>query len=642
MPDIGTVLAASLDVRINRLEKSMARAKQLTAGGFDQIERRAKQSSTVLEQGMARAGSAAESMTLRLAGAAAALLSIRALAVGARQALDTLGDINDKSTAAGLDPKTFQTVATAAKSVGVEIDTTATALALYAKNSGLAVNGQGELVSSLGKLDPALLKSIQGASTQEERIRLAADALDKATDSAKRAALANALFGRSGPQIAAAFEGGGRAIDDLAVKLRNAGQIYDSELVQRSDDMGDKLDLLSQKIDVQLKTAFVNLGPAILNVTGWIGDWIADLNIVLDQLKSIEDRTVLNPLQNRLIELENRMAALKPQVDAIAAGGAGTGGLGGAAMLKEYNDDLAEALRLQERIAQLQGKPKDNLVTKPVSLNRAGSPDDRQAANDSVPVAPTTFDFRNVLDHTNTIKKAAHDTTLAIGGTSDAVTQLSKNWQDAEDLAQSFTSTLLGDFTGGKSAIEGLSDAIGQLGSQLLELGANTAIKQLFSVLSGGLVGGAGTIANGAAIPLGGFVPGLTGPKLFDRGGYTGPGARNAPAGLVHRGEVVWSQDDVARHGGPAAVDAMRKLPGFADGGVVGKLPALGGATSIGGTSISINAPMTLHAAGGSQADNADLARQVAREHENMLRGIINDELRKQMRPGNMLNTRAL
>ena len=56
----------------------------------------------------------------------------------------------------------------------------------------------------------------------------------------------------------------------------------------------------------------------------------------------------------------------------------------------------------------------------------------------------------------------------------------------------------------------------------------------------------------------------------FDTGGYTGPGPRSKPAGVVHAGEVVFSQQDVARHGGPAVVDAIRRgLRGYADGGVV-------------------------------------------------------------------------
>ncbi|MBK5518429.1 hypothetical protein [Pseudomonas sp. TH10] len=44
----------------------------------------------------------------------------------------------------------------------------------------------------------------------------------------------------------------------------------------------------------------------------------------------------------------------------------------------------------------------------------------------------------------------------------------------------------------------------------------------------------------------------------FSAGGYTGAGGVNQPAGTVHKGEVVWSQADISRFGGVAAVEALR------------------------------------------------------------------------------------
>lgn len=59
----------------------------------------------------------------------------------------------------------------------------------------------------------------------------------------------------------------------------------------------------------------------------------------------------------------------------------------------------------------------------------------------------------------------------------------------------------------------------------------------------------------------------------FARGGYTGDGGKYEPAGIVHKGEVVWSQADVARAGGADRVNRMRPtyndLPGYAVGGIV-------------------------------------------------------------------------
>ncbi|MDO5534367.1 MAG: hypothetical protein Q4F65_06930 [Propionibacteriaceae bacterium] len=74
-----------------------------------------------------------------------------------------------------------------------------------------------------------------------------------------------------------------------------------------------------------------------------------------------------------------------------------------------------------------------------------------------------------------------------------------------------------------------------------------------------------------ASAPASGGGPsGRNNQRAFAMGGYTGPGGKHEPAGVVHRGEVVWSQDDVAAHGGPHAVDALRRSRfGFAGGGIV-------------------------------------------------------------------------
>lgn len=55
-------------------------------------------------------------------------------------------------------------------------------------------------------------------------------------------------------------------------------------------------------------------------------------------------------------------------------------------------------------------------------------------------------------------------------------------------------------------------------------------------------------------------------------GGYTGAGGKYDPAGIVHAGEIVWSQDDIARWGGVGIVEALRNAKGYAGGGLVSPL----------------------------------------------------------------------
>lgn len=58
----------------------------------------------------------------------------------------------------------------------------------------------------------------------------------------------------------------------------------------------------------------------------------------------------------------------------------------------------------------------------------------------------------------------------------------------------------------------------------------------------------------------------------FATGGFTGTGGKFDPAGIVHKGEVVWSQEDIKRWGGVNVVEAMRTSQppkGYSEGGLV-------------------------------------------------------------------------
>ena len=86
-----------------------------------------------------------------------------------------------------------------------------------------------------------------------------------------------------------------------------------------------------------------------------------------------------------------------------------------------------------------------------------------------------------------------------------------------------------------------------------------------------GFGGGGGFDIGSNATPVTGFDPLKAYANAgFDSGGYTGPGGKYEPAGIVHKGEVVFSQADVARNGGVAVVDAIRLgKRWYADGGAV-------------------------------------------------------------------------
>ena len=132
-----------------------------------------------------------------------------------------------------------------------------------------------------------------------------------------------------------------------------------------------------------------------------------------------------------------------------------------------------------------------------------------------------------------------------------------------------------------KAAMGGYSDG-GAVGGTA---GGSDALDNLF--WRGGIVGYA----------AGGQVYGLAG----STGGYTGGGGKYEPAGIVHRGEVVFSQADVRRHGGVRAVERLR-LAGYADGGAVG-IPAPVSAALRRNAAAPTNISVTVNVQGGSGDD---------------------------------------
>lgn len=74
--------------------------------------------------------------------------------------------------------------------------------------------------------------------------------------------------------------------------------------------------------------------------------------------------------------------------------------------------------------------------------------------------------------------------------------------------------------------------ALDSIADRALSMAANGIFDMIFGAVMGGLTGGfGGSIAGGASIPSGGFIPGMTGPRLF------ATGTPSAPPGMAWVGE---------------------------------------------------------------------------------------------------------
>ncbi|HHA2753207.1 TPA: phage tail tape measure protein [Stenotrophomonas maltophilia] len=162
------------------------------------------------------------------------------------------------------------------------------------------------------------------------------------------------------------------------------------------------------------------------------------------------------------------------------------------------------------------------------------------------------------------------------------------------------------------------SDLTKSVLSDLARIAARQAILGIVNSVAGAWAGGGITAAGNQAVTSG---TSSINNQLFQNmrlgggystGGYTGDGGVNEPAGVVHKGEVVWSQADIARAGGVGVVEAMRRgLPGYADGGAVGT--ATPGVVGMGPSTVNVS--VVVNSDGSTQADgDTSLMRQFGKE----------------------------
>lgn len=185
--------------------------------------------------------------------------------------------------------------------------------------------------------------------------------------------------------------------------------------------------------------------------------------------------------------------------------------------------------------------------------------------------------------------------------------EIKKKAEDALNTAKDVVSGMIDGFIEGEKAADIFANSLKKIGKALID----DVLNNIFSIKnasSGGWLDGIFSLFGGGGqfgIASGGGI------GLYASGGYTGPGGKNQPAGIVHKGEVVFSQADVARMGGVAAVEALRR--GYADGGPVGvrapTLPKV--APRGGGDTIALTFAPVLTAQNGDTAEVTMLRREL-------------------------------
>jgi len=204
----------------------------------------------------------------------AAALTTGVIARKLNEFANTGDEIAKTARMLGLSAEALQELRFAADREGVSAEDLNTGFRMMNKNLGEMQAGYGTLLLALKRTDPALARQLKTARNAEDAFLMLTEAIGKETDTSRRAALAQAAFGRSGQQLIKLAAAGADGIEALRKEARRLGLVIDNEAAAASERFQDSLTDLKAAgrgvMNVVLAPMIKNLVPLVKRITEWV------------------------------------------------------------------------------------------------------------------------------------------------------------------------------------------------------------------------------------------------------------------------------------------------------------------------------------------------------------------------------------
>ncbi|WP_000082471.1 phage tail tape measure protein [Escherichia coli] len=193
--------------------------------------------------------------------------------------------------------------------------------------------------------------------------------------------------------------------------------------------------------------------------------------------------------------------------------------------------------------------------------------------------------------------------------------------QTFDGIAQNMAAML----TGAEADWRGFTRSVLSMMTEILLKQAMVGIVGRIGSAIGGAFGGGASASSGTAIQA------AAANFHFATGGFTGTGGKYEPAGIVHRGEFVFTKEATSRIG---VGNLYRLMRGYAEGGYVGGA----GSPAQMRRAEGINFNQNNHVVIQNDGTNGQAGPQLMKAVYDMARKGAQDELRLQLRDGGMLS----
>lgn len=116
----------------------------------------------------------------------------------------------------------------------------------------------------------------------------------------------------------------------------------------------------------------------------------------------------------------------------------------------------------------------------------------------------------------------------------------------------------------------------------------------------------------------------------FAGGGFTGPGGKYDPAGIVHRGEFVFTQEATSRIG---VGNLYRLMRGYANGGYVGSASPIASSPM----GVSVYAPVSVTSSGDNSGQQLSSGEKIGKAYQQVVEQSVTEGIQREVRPGGII-----
>lgn len=549
-------LMVDVVARIDKLEKAMKRGAQVTDQQMGKVEKRAKTMVVRLNSEFAGIGKAFAS---GLAGGIFAA-GISGAVSGLQNIIKETANLRAEAARAGVSLTAFQQWKAVAEDTRIPLDAMVDALKeLNIRADEFATTGKGSAAEAFGRLGMTPEEVQKKLADPSKLMQEIIDKTKALNNQAAATRIFDEVFGGTGAEQAVRLlDLADGSIQKIMKSAQDADRILDETMIKRAEEIDREFNTLWNNFEASAKTAILNISIALKdglakdmgNIAAYAKDlWndpnVQNLNRFLwgdgNDMRVAGAHGPATASDPALVEAARRKYGRQPTEITVTPPTKTTkSSSGGSSRKSEVDEALRQAEAVKALIKDLEFEK--SLVGKS-ALEQEKMTTLRQAG-----AAATAEQRAQILE----LVESTYRQTEAYEAQQQQLAELN-------DAGREFAGTLVSGLLSGAKATDVLADAIGRLADRFL----NSGLDALFS---GGGIGGifSGIFGGGTSDPWAGL-------RGFSKGGYTGAGHRLAPAGVVHKGEVVWSQNDVRKAGGVGTVEAMRRgVRGYDVGGAPG------------------------------------------------------------------------